>query len=98
MRPGKFRSCQRAVSRQNLRAGNSQSTRFERDRLLQIILFDSLRLRPALFSLGLGLPLSFAATRIYQSMLSGTKPLDPVVLSRVLATLETSCDPGSYGR
>src|ERR1700694_4533960 len=51
-------------------------------------LFDSLRLLPALFNLGLGLPLSFAATRIYQSMLSGTKPLDPAVLSGVVATLE----------
>jgi hypothetical protein len=32
--------------------------------------------------------LSFAATRIYQSMLSGTRPLDPVVLSAAVATLE----------
>jgi putative ABC transport system permease protein len=53
---------------------------------------------PKLFGLGLGLLLSFAATRIYESMLSGTKPLDPVVLSGVVATLETSCDPGSYGQ
>ncbi len=52
------------------------------------MLFDSLRLRPALFGLGLRLLLSFAATRIYQSMLSGTRPLDPVVLSGVVATLE----------
>jgi hypothetical protein len=34
------------------------------------MLFDGLRLRPALF--GLGLPQSFAATRIFQSMLPGT--------------------------
>ena len=44
-------------------------------------------LRPALFGLGLGLLMSFAATRIFQSMLFGTKPLDPVVLSGVIATL-----------
>ena len=44
-------------------------------------------LRPALFGLGLGLVLSVAATRIFQSMLFGTKPLDPVVLSGVIATL-----------
>ena len=61
------------------------------------MLFDGLCLRPALFSLGLDLLLSFAATRIYQSMLSGTKPLDPVVLSGVVATLETSCDQAHTG-
>jgi hypothetical protein len=43
--------------------------------------------RLALFGLGLGLLLSFAATRIFQSMLSGPRPLDPVVLSGVIATL-----------
>ncbi len=56
-----------------------------RDQLLQWMLVDGLR--PALFGLGLGLLLSFAATRIFQSMLFGTKPLDPVVLSGVIATL-----------
>jgi putative ABC transport system permease protein len=44
-------------------------------------------LRPALFGLGLGLVMSFAATRVFQSMLFGTKPLDPVVLSGVIAAL-----------
>src|SRR5271167_3801716 len=44
-------------------------------------------LRPALFGLGLGLVASFAVTRIFQSMLFGTRPLDPVVLSSVVATL-----------
>ena len=58
----------------------------QRDQLLQLMLFDGLRL-PALFGLGLGLLLSFAATRIFQSMLSGTRPHDPVVLSGVIATL-----------
>ena len=47
----------------------------QRDQLLQLMLFDG--------PLGLGLLLSFAATRIFQSMLSGTRPLDPVVLSGV---------------
>ena len=59
----------------------------QRDQLLQLMLFDGLRLRPALFGLGLGLLLSFAATRIFQSMLHGTRPLDSVVLSGVLAAL-----------
>ena len=57
----------------------------QRDQLLQLMLIDGLR--PALFGLGLGLVMSFAATRIFQSMLFGTKPLDPVVLSAVIATL-----------
>jgi predicted permease len=57
----------------------------QRDQLLQLMLVDGMR--PALFGLGLGLVMSFAATRIFQSMLFGTKPLDPVVLSGVIATL-----------
>jgi ABC-type antimicrobial peptide transport system permease subunit len=57
----------------------------QRDQLLQLMLMDGLR--PALFGLGLGLVMSFPATRIFQSMLFGTKPLDPVVLSGVIATL-----------
>jgi predicted permease len=57
----------------------------QRDHLLQLMLMDGLR--PALFGLGLGLVMSFAATRIFRSMLFGTKPLDPVVLSGVIATL-----------
>jgi len=58
----------------------------QRDQLLQLLL-DGLRLRPAMFGIGLGLLLRFATTRIFQSMLSGTRPLDPVVLSGVIATL-----------
>ncbi|GGG84220.1 ABC transporter permease [Edaphobacter dinghuensis] len=57
----------------------------QRDQLLRLMLVDGLQ--PALFGLGLGLVVSFAATRIFQSMLFGTKPLDPVVLSSVMATL-----------
>ena len=57
----------------------------QRDHLMQLMLFDGLR--PALFGLGLGLAGSIAATRIFQSMLFGTKPLDPMVLSGVIATL-----------
>lgn len=57
----------------------------QRDQLLQLMLIDGLR--PALFGLGLGLVMSVVATRILQSMLFGTKPLDPVVLSGVIATL-----------
>ena len=57
----------------------------QRDQLLQLMMVDGLR--PALFGLGLGLVASLGATRIFQSMLFGTKPLDPMVLSGVIATL-----------
>lgn len=57
----------------------------QRDQLLRLMLVDGLR--PALYGLGLGLVVSIVATRIFQSMLFGTKPLDPVVLSGVIATL-----------
>ena len=57
----------------------------QRDQLLQLMLVDGLR--PALFGLGLGLVASLVTTRIFQSMLFGTKPLDPVVLSSVIVTL-----------
>ncbi len=59
----------------------------QREQLLQLMLVDGLQ--PALFGLGLGLVLSMVATRIFQSMLFGTKPLDPAVLSGVIATLLT---------
>ena len=44
---------------------------------------------PAVLVLGLGLGMvaSFAVTRVLQSMLFGTKPLDPAVLFGVIATL-----------
>jgi putative ABC transport system permease protein len=57
----------------------------QRDQVLQMMLLDGLR--PALLGLGLGLVASVATTRIFQSMLFGTQPLDPVVLSSVIATL-----------
>jgi predicted permease len=57
----------------------------QRDQLLKLMLLDGLR--PALFGLGLGLVVSAMATRVLQSLLFGTKPLDPVVLSGVIATL-----------
>jgi hypothetical protein len=70
----------------------------QRDQLLQLMLFDGLRLRPALFGLGLGLLLSFAATRIFQSMLSGTRPLDPVVDRSTSVVLAAASRPHSYSR
>lgn len=56
-----------------------------RDQLLQQMLVDGMK--PALFGLGLGMVASFAVTRVLQSMLFGTKPLDPAVLFGVIATL-----------
>ncbi len=57
----------------------------QRGWVLRLMLADGLR--PALFGLGLGLVGSVAATRIFQSMLFGSKPLDLTVLSAVIATL-----------
>jgi predicted permease len=57
----------------------------QRNKLLQLMLVDGLG--PALYGLALGMVASFAATRIFQSMLFGTKPLDPVVLFSVITTL-----------
>lgn len=56
-----------------------------RDHLLQLILFDGLR--PALFGLAIGVAASLLVSRLFQSMLSGTKPVDPIVLGGVTATL-----------
>jgi len=57
----------------------------QRAQLLQQMLVDGMM--PALFGLGLGMVASFAVTRVLQSMLFGTKPLDPAVLFGVIATL-----------
>jgi predicted permease len=57
----------------------------QRGQVLRSMMIDGLR--PALFGLGLGLVGSLAATRIFQSMLFGTKPLDLTVVSGVIATL-----------
>jgi putative ABC transport system permease protein len=57
----------------------------QRDQLLQQMLLDGMK--PALFGLGLGLLASLGATRVLQSMLFGTKPLDPAVLFGVMGAL-----------
>lgn len=44
-------------------------------------------LRPAIYGLGLGLAASVLVTRLIQSLLFGTKPLDPAVFVAVPATL-----------
>ncbi len=57
----------------------------QRDQLLQLMLVDGLK--PALFGLGMGMAASLATTRIFQSMLYGTRPLDPAIFAAVAATL-----------
>jgi putative ABC transport system permease protein len=57
----------------------------QRDQVLRLMLFDGLR--PAIFGLAFGLAASAAATRLIQSMLYGTKPLDPAVFGVVTVTL-----------
>lgn len=59
----------------------------QRQQVLGLALLDGLR--PALFGLGLGIVVSIAATRIMQSMLYGTKSLDPTVFIAVAVTLVT---------
>jgi putative ABC transport system permease protein len=56
-----------------------------REQVLRLVLLDGLR--PALFGLGLGLLAGVGASRLIQSMLYGTKPLDPAVFAAVSATL-----------
>lgn len=57
----------------------------ERGQVLHLMLSDGLR--PALYGLMLGLAASAAVTREMQSMLFGTRPLDPMVFVGVAAVL-----------
>jgi predicted permease len=56
-----------------------------RGEVLRLMLGDGLR--PALYGLGLGLAASVGAVRLIESMLYGTKPLDPAIFAAVAATL-----------
>ena len=56
-----------------------------RGEVLRLMLVDGLR--PALYGLGLGLAASVGAVRLIESMLYGTKPLDPAIFAAVAATL-----------
>ena len=57
----------------------------QRPHVLRLMLSDGLR--PALYGLVLGLVASAGAVRLIQSMLYGTKPLDPAIFASVAATL-----------
>ena len=57
----------------------------ERRQVLGLMLGDGLR--PALYGLILGLAASVGAVRLIQSMLYGTRPLDPVIFAAVAVTL-----------
>jgi predicted permease len=57
----------------------------QRGEVVRLMLGDGLR--PAFYGLVLGLAASVGAVRLIQSMLYGTKPLDPVVFASVAATL-----------
>jgi len=56
-----------------------------REQVLRLMLGDGLR--PALYGLVIGLAASVGAVRLIQSMLYGTKPLDPEIFAAVAATL-----------
>jgi predicted permease len=57
----------------------------QREQVLRLMLGDGLR--PAVYGLVLGLAASAAAVRLIQSMLYGTRPLDPAIFAAVAATL-----------
>ena len=57
----------------------------QREQVLRLMLGDGLR--PALYGLVLGLVASAGAVRLIQSMLYGTRPLDPAIFAAVAATL-----------
>ena len=57
----------------------------QREQVVRLMLDDGLR--PALYGLVLGLAVSAGAVRLIQSMLYGTRPLDPAIFAAVAATL-----------
>jgi predicted permease len=57
----------------------------QREQVVRLMLGDGLR--PALYGLVLGLAVSVGAVRLIQSMLYGTRPLDPEIFAAVAATL-----------
>jgi predicted permease len=57
----------------------------QREQVLRLMLGDGLR--PAIYGLTLGLAASIGTVRLIQSMLYGTRPLDPAIFSAVAATL-----------
>jgi len=57
----------------------------QREQVLRLMLGDGLR--PAVYGLVLGLAVSTGAVRLIQSMLYGTRPLDPAIFAAVAATL-----------
>jgi ABC-type antimicrobial peptide transport system permease subunit len=57
----------------------------QREQVLKLMLLDGLR--PALVGLVLGLAVSIGASRLIQSLLFGTHPLDPVVFAAVCFVL-----------
>jgi ABC-type antimicrobial peptide transport system permease subunit len=56
-----------------------------RGQVVRLMLGDGLR--PAFYGLALGLAASVGAMRLIQSMLYGTRPLDPAIFAAVAATL-----------
>ena len=57
----------------------------QREQVLRLMLLDGLR--PALFGLLIGIPVSVAAARLVRSMLFGTTALDPAVFAAVAVML-----------
>lgn len=73
------------VSQRTAEIGIRLALGAERSQIARLMLTDGLK--PALLGLALGLVASAAATRLMQSLLYGTQPLDPAVFATVAFTL-----------
>ncbi len=73
------------VAQRSAEIGIRMALGAQRDQVMRQILSDGLR--PALIGLGAGLAVCAVVTRLIASMLFGTRPLDPIVLSLVAGSL-----------
>jgi putative ABC transport system permease protein len=73
------------VTQRTTEVGVRMALGAQRQQVLRLFLLDGMR--PAVFGVVLGLIASAGATRLIQSLLFATKPLDPTVFSLVAATL-----------
>jgi predicted permease len=73
------------VAQRTTEIGIRIALRAQREQVLKLMLFDGLR--PALIGLVLGLIASVWASRLIESLLFGTRPLDPIVFAAVCFVL-----------
>lgn len=73
------------VTQRTMEIGIRMALGAQREQVMRLVLLDGVR--PALAGLAFGLLFSFAATRLIQSVLYQTSPLDVTVFAAVIATL-----------